>query len=152
MKRTFGQFVQVVLRKVQDNHGIDDPMLNLSPTNDPEGQIFDLLLESWQKEGTTAIVASVVADKMQFIDTPEKAQRDSGIHNFEYNSGVFRKYFTSPFTQYKEYIGKEFKVIKQIHIDEENDEDAYLIEFIDGGAVIEAWGHEVCVLNYAECK
>ncbi len=152
MKRTFGQFVQVVLRKVVDNHQINDPILHLSPDNDPEGQIFDLLLESWQKEGTTAIVASVIAEKMQFIDSPEKAELDRGIHSFEYTSGLFRKYFTSPFTQYKQYVGKEFKVIRQIHIDEENDEDAYLIEFIDDGACIEAWGHEVCVLNYAECK
>lgn len=78
MTQTFGKFVQVVLSKVVENHGINDPILHLSSNNDPEGQIFDLLLESWQFYGfqQQEVVASVIAEKMQFQDSPEKAKND----------------------------------------------------------------------------
>lgn len=90
-------------------------------------------------------------------DSKELAIRDAQIRSFEYNPGVFRKYFTSPFNQYKDFVGKPFKVLKTIQplIPEtenfDTEETMYHIEFTDCNTKIDAFGHEVCQLQYELC-
>ena len=86
-------------------------------------------------------------------DSPEKAQKDSLLTQLDYEDGVFRKFFTTPFLQYKKHIGKMFTVIKTFDIEDSkgDKEDAYLIRLEDG-TEIEAFAHEVCVLIYDKCK
>ncbi len=83
-------------------------------------------------------------------DTPELAISDCGLVDFNYEKGQFRRYFTTPFTQHSNHIGKEFIVVKRLPDAEPVDEgvegeDMWLIRF-EGGIEIEAWGHEVCLL------
>lgn len=93
---------------------------------------------------------------MSFVDSSEKAMRDRVITNLDYHEGQFRQFFTSPFEQYAEYIGEPFTVIRQIRElqlpteDMDGEDDMYLIRFADG-TEIEAFGHEVCILNYERC-
>lgn len=92
----------------------------------------------------------------KFQDTPEMAKRDAAITSLHYHEGQFRQFFTSPFKQYAEHIGKPFTVVKQIREmkcapeNEDGEDDMYLIRFEDG-TEIEAFGHEVCVLQYDKC-
>jgi hypothetical protein len=93
----------------------------------------------------------------KFVDTPDKAKQDAALTSLDYKHGEFRKYFTSPYDQYKEHIGKAFTVIRQTQSlklatdEEEGKDDMYLIK-LETGEEIEAFGHEVCVLNYSKCK
>jgi hypothetical protein len=90
-------------------------------------------------------------------DSPEQAQADARLTELAYDDGKFRSFFTTPFSQYKEHIGKHFVVVKQTRElklsteDEDGEDDMYLIRF-DDGVEIEAWGHEVCVLDCSRCK
>lgn len=90
------------------------------------------------------------------MDSPEIAQRDKAITVLNYHEGNFRQYFTSPFEQYASHVGKPFIVVEQTQFSkpetEDSDplEDMYLIRFEDG-TEIEAFGHEVCVLEYDKC-
>ncbi len=91
-----------------------------------------------------------------FRDSPALAKRDAQITDLHYEPGEFRQYFTTPFEQYAAHIGKPFEVVKQLPDAEPAEEggegeDMYLIRFEDG-TEIEAWGHEVCVLDYEHCK
>jgi len=89
-------------------------------------------------------------------DSPEIARRDSRITALNYHEGKFRKFFTSPFQQHAAHVGKSFQMVKEIRpikleTDEsEAEDDMYLIRFEDG-TEIEAFGHEVCVLDYEKC-
>lgn len=89
-------------------------------------------------------------------DSAEKAIRDRVIRYFDYKDGVFRRFFTSPFEQFAQHVGKPFVVVKQTRAlklatdDECGEDDMYFIRF-DDGVMIEAFGHEVCVLNYGKC-
>lgn len=90
------------------------------------------------------------------IDSTQQAQRDAKISSFDYQEGVFRQFFTTPFEQYAEHIGKQFEVVKQTRPGQdetdkqEAEDDMYLIRFLDG-LEIDTFGHEVCVLNYDKC-
>lgn len=90
------------------------------------------------------------------MDSPEIARRDRAITVLYYREGQFRQFFTSPFQQYAEHVGKPFTVVREIRpltlaTDEtEGEDDMYLIRFEDG-TEIEAFGHEVCVLDYEQC-
>lgn len=90
-------------------------------------------------------------------DSKELAIRDAQIRNFEYTPGVFRQYFTSPFNQYEDYVGKPFKVLRIIRPltpsteNSDGEDDMYSIEFTDCGTKIDAYGHEVCQLKYESC-
>ena len=92
-----------------------------------------------------------------FQDSPEKAKDDRTITNLYYEPGCFRQFFTTPFEQYAEHIGKPFHVLRQTQKgaaetkNHEAKEDMYQIQFEDG-TTIDAWGHEVCILNYPRCK
>jgi len=57
MQESFGEFAQVVLRKLVENHQWDDPYGAMSPANDPEGKIFNILLKGWNEKAATAVVA-----------------------------------------------------------------------------------------------
>ncbi len=96
----------------------------------------------------------VIESTTEWRDSPEYARSDRTIHRFDYKPGVFRSFFTTPFEQYKEHLGEHFTVVKQLPDSEAEEggqgEDMYLIRF-DDGTEIEAWGHEVCVLNYRKC-
>jgi len=91
-----------------------------------------------------------------FTDSPEIAKRDRVITTLHYENDQFRQFFTSPFDQYAEHVGKAFTVIKKTQEfknatdHEEGKEDMYLIRFEDG-TEIEAFGHEVCILDYEKC-
>lgn len=90
-------------------------------------------------------------------DSKELAIRDAQIRSFELYSNVFRKYFTSPFNQYKDFVGKSFKVLTQIRPfipsteDVDGEDDVYSIQFTDCNTIIHAFGHEVCQLKYELC-
>jgi hypothetical protein len=92
-----------------------------------------------------------------FIDTAERAKADSRITVLDYDDTKFRGFFTSPFDQYAEHIGKPFTVVRQIRPlklatdEEEGEDDMYEIRFEDG-TTIEVFGHEVCILHYDKCK
>lgn len=95
-----------------------------------------------------------------FIDSPKQAYRDAEITNFDYQQGVFRKYFTTPFKQYKKYIGEPFEVMQPTQLnatrhcndaDVHDDEDVFYIIRFNDGMQITAFGHEICRLNYDEC-
>ena len=95
---------------------------------------------------------------MTFVDSPEKAKADSALTVLSYQEDQFRQFFTSPFDQYKDRIGQSFTVFghdekaeKEVVADGGNFEEMYLIRFEDN-TEITAWGHEVCLLNYDECK
>lgn len=94
-------------------------------------------------------------DNMQ--DSKELAIRDSNITSFDYTPGSFRNYFTSPFDQYKNYVGKPFNVLKIIRPmmpetkNSDAEDDMYSIQFTDCESKIDAFGHEVCQLNYESC-
>lgn len=89
-------------------------------------------------------------------DSEEKAKRDAAITVLHYKEGQFRQFFTSPFVEYKERIGQRFTVVREIRPaklpteEEEGEDDMYLIRFEDG-TEIDAFGHEVCILNYEKC-
>ncbi len=90
-------------------------------------------------------------------DTPEQAQDDCALSNFDYEPDTFRKFFTTPFDQYKEHVGKAFTVLghdteaeQQVVDDGGEFEEMYRIRLEDG-TEITAWGHEVCVLKYDKC-
>ena len=91
-----------------------------------------------------------------FIDSPKQAHRDTKIQNFHYEDKVFRQFFTTPFEQYKTYVGESFEVVRQIQElkfatdDEDGEDDMYVIRFNDG-VEIEAYGHEICQLDYDKC-
>jgi hypothetical protein len=93
----------------------------------------------------------------QFIDTSEQAKRDASLTVLDYDDARFRKFFTTPFEQYKEHVGKAFVVVKQTRPlklateTEDGEDDMYLIK-LETGEEIEAFGHEVCFLNYENCK
>ena len=103
---------------------------------------------------------NILGDRIRQVealkDSPELAIRDKAITNLHYHEGQFRQFFTSPFEQYAEHIGKPFTVVKETRpgkpeTDEsEAEDDMYLIRFEDG-TEIEAFGHEVCVLDYEKC-
>lgn len=93
-----------------------------------------------------------------FIDSVEKAQEDRKLNVLSYIPDEFRQFFTSPFEQYKERIGQAFTVLghdtlaeQDLVNDGSNFEDMYVIQFADGEKIT-AWGHEVCQLNYENCK
>lgn len=82
-------------------------------------------------------------------DSPELAKQDSLLTHFDYKPDVFRKYFTTPFMQYREHIGKTFTVLDAAHAARsqlESYEHMYTIK-LSSGEIIIAWGHEVCELN-----
>jgi len=89
-------------------------------------------------------------------DSPEIAHRDKIITVLNYHEGQFREFFTSPYRQYAEHIGKPFHVVKKIQPSKEETENSdgqevmYLIR-LEGKIEIEAFGHEVCVLDYENC-
>lgn len=89
-----------------------------------------------------------------FVDSPHKALQDAALTNLDYTPEIFRKFFTSPFEQYRDRVGQRFTVINRVEDAESVDggpgEDMYLIRFKDGEEII-AWGHEVCVLDYEQC-
>jgi hypothetical protein len=93
-------------------------------------------------------------------DTAEEAIKDAKITDLFYYEDCFRSYFTSPYNQYDEHIGKPFKVLghdteaeaeAEADADLEHPEDMYKIQFEDG-TIITAWGHEVCILDRLKCK
>lgn len=92
-----------------------------------------------------------------FQDSPERAKQDRRLTNLHYEPGCFRSFFTTPFEQYAEHVGKRFVVLQHTlkgHPEtdtKEAQEDMYRIQF-DDGVEIPAFGHEVCILNYARCK
>lgn len=87
-------------------------------------------------------------------DTVEKAIEDRKIYSFDYKVGEFRQFFTTPFEQYSEHVGKPFQVVRRLpdaeSVDDVPGEDMYLIRFEDG-TEIESWGHECCELIYENC-
>lgn len=91
------------------------------------------------------------------IDSPELAIRDKIITSLHYKEGVFRKFFTSPFQEFKRFVGKPFIVLNQIRPlkietdDSEAEDDMYQIQF-DDGTIIDAFGHEICQLEYQKCS
>lgn len=87
-----------------------------------------------------------------YLDSPQQAHRDTKIQNFHYKDSEFRKFFTTPFDQYKQYVGKPFEVVMKTNDVkfEPDDEDTYIIRFEDGEE-INAFGHEVCQLDYEKC-
>ena len=90
----------------------------------------------------------------EWQDSPERARADADLPGFSYTADVFRQFFTTPFEDYKEHIGKRFTVLGPDRESEKNleyAEEMYKIRF-DDGIEITAWGHEVCVLNYRHCK
>jgi hypothetical protein len=90
-------------------------------------------------------------------DTPEQARIDCRLQSYDYTPGVFRKYFTSPYQQYAQHVGRPFTVVKRQPDAEGPDEgttadDMYLIRFEGDALEITAWGHEVCQLIRANCS
>lgn len=87
-------------------------------------------------------------------DTAEEAVKDRAITVLRYFEGFFRRYFTSPYEQYARYVGQPFTVLGSSPDEVLEGEDAtgpmYQIKFSDG-AVITAWGHEVCLLDRPRC-
>lgn len=89
-------------------------------------------------------------------DSPEKAVRDRAITTLEYHEGVFRQFFTTPYSENSEHVGKPFKVLRQVRPskwgtkNDEDEDDMYEIQFEDG-TKIQVYGHEVCVLDYEKC-
>ena len=57
MQDSFGQFVQVVLGKLVDNHQWDDPYGSMSPQYDPDAKILNVLFKGWNEKSATAVVA-----------------------------------------------------------------------------------------------
>ena len=104
------------------------------------------VLARWRKEIAAA-----------FQDSPKRAKEDQFITVLHYMEGVFRSHFTSPFEQYHKHVGKPFTVLHRIRPSRaessrhDAEDDMYMIRFADG-TEIEAFGHEVCILNYAKCK
>lgn len=90
-------------------------------------------------------------------DTPEMAVRDREITDLDYEDGVYRRYFTTPYDENRERVGQPFIVLKQIQKlkmatdEEDGEDDMYLIQFEDGKEV-QAFGHEVCKLIYEKCS
>lgn len=108
-------------------------------------------------ENDTAIFLITIpqAPKMLFIDSAEQAGDDALFTRFDYHEDQFRRFFTTPYEQFKAFIGKPFTVVNRL----KNSEDAaggegeamYRIRFDADGAEINAYGHEVCVLDYGKC-
>lgn len=90
----------------------------------------------------------------KFKDSVDKAKRDRQITTLHYHEGVFREFFTTPYSDQSKHVGKKFDVIIQTRKsgmeDGEHVDDMYLIRFEDG-TEIQAYGHEVCVLDYERC-
>lgn len=83
-------------------------------------------------------------------DTPEQAWKDQVRGIYDYEPECFRRFFTSPFEQYHEHVGKSFIVIRRLPDAEPAEEgspgeDMYLIQ-VETGEEIQAFGHEVCLL------
>jgi hypothetical protein len=130
---------------------IDGTPVTISTVDIDNGKVFTVNVHTVQ-EGLFQFTEGDYLDV--FVDTPEQAEKDRSITNLDYEPGVFRRYFTSPFDQYKERIGQAFTVLgrdEEAEAGLENHEDMYRIRFEDG-TEITAWGHEVCVLNYENCS
>ena len=62
-ERNFGEFVQVVMQKLVDNHQIDDPYATMAPATDPDANILNCLAKGWSEKAATAVVALYI-DRM----------------------------------------------------------------------------------------
>ena len=90
-------------------------------------------------------------------DTPEQARIDCRLQSYDYTPEVFRKYFTSPYQQHGQHVGRPFTVVTREPHAEGLDEGTTALlctSFVSRGDALEitAWGHEVCQLMGAHCS
>jgi hypothetical protein len=140
--------VEVTLKCVVDTDVSD-------PSQDDVGDAFHQFLGEMDSTTITDMLTYTVLEESKpkrYKDTPEQAIADCRLTSFQYYAGKFRKFFTSPYQQYEEYVGSPFKVLG---IDKQGTKDAgetlYRIQ-LKNGMKITAWGLEVCKPNRKKCS